>query len=197
MKRSGHDLTLLIGVAALAYAGSTLAQPKVDLPANKPLVTRAPAVKAEQRGRGAYLASADVRAIESSGQTDVVSRSIPPGDYWLLAKGVLVNDANTPVAVACGLHDGGYAPSSGKTGIDYVSITVPGRSRAALTLTGSHANPGPTNRTLRVSCQTSNGARSVARWVKLSALAVDSITGDDERTPASGTPRGRVPRARP
>ena len=197
MKRSlGRHLTILTGLVAVALAGSTLAQPKLDVPAVRPPVKRAPTLKQQPPGKGAYVSSTEVRAITADGQTDIASLSVPPGNYLLLAKAVVVNDAASPAAVACGLHDGKYAPAAGRDGIDYASVPLAGRSRSALPLTGTHSNPGPVHRALRVSCQSSSGSRLTARWIKLTALAVDAVESTPARKPGTKRRSRSVPKPR-
>jgi hypothetical protein len=198
MKRR-RDLSMLIGLAAVtafAFAGATLAQPKLQVPRQQPRVTskRPVTIKPQARGTGAYVASTEVVAVPSARQAQLVRLALPPGDYLLLLKAVIVNDAGSPAAVACGLHDGDYDPAGGRNGIDYASITVEGRSRTPITLTAAYTNSAPLSRTVRVDCQTSRGARLAARWVKLTAQAVDAVHSDEPapvRTPRP-TPRRRA-----
>jgi len=127
-------------------------------------------------GKGVYVASRETQLIDATRVVDVLKQSIPPGNYWIVVKGVIANDMNSPLAIACGLHDGDFAPAADHYGLDYTSISIDKRQRAMILLTAAYQQKGVANRLLRVSCRSSKNTRAQARWFKLTALAVDAIT---------------------
>ena len=144
-------------------------------------------------GKGVYVAERETVLLAESRQVEVLNQSVPPGNYWVLVKGVIVNDMNNPLAVACGLHDGDYAPRSDRFGLDYTSITVGGRQRAMLVLQAPYAQQKAIAQRLRLTCQASKNSRALARWFKLTALAVEAIFPQPSSGGRGADERRKVP----
>ena len=172
MRKSIAAATTLLSVfGALALVSISDAQTSVKTPSVIPPVTPPPRTGG---GKGVYLAGYDRRLVSSNSDTEVVRLSIPSGMYWVTAKGVIANETKEALSVSCALHDGGG--TSPTSALDYVSITVAPQQRSALTLMGRYVNKSRRHE-IALSCRGSTGSRPMARWFKLSALSVDSITG--------------------
>jgi len=160
--------------------GLSTNKPVYQAPAiTSPQVQKTPKVTQFARAEGVYIASND-RINLSTGwsATEVLRLQLPSGRYLLQVKGVIANDTKEQFAIGCGIQTERGRPLD--SGLDYVSLTVDSQQRVPLSLLAGFINTGNFMQDVYVSCKgsaASRGTNLTGRWFRISALAVDRITG--------------------
>jgi len=106
-----------------------------------------------------------------SGDTRVVSLTLPRGAYQIIGHVVFANDRSDNGAVACALR-------TNNAELDYISTSVPPNTRDEHALLGAaDLDGGPLLGAVFVSCNSTSHVAVTIRWARLQALTVSHITG--------------------